>query len=75
MIPPEELKSALLEAFPDAQIEISDLTGTQDHYRVRVISEAFRDVSPLQQHRQVYRALGKVVGAEIHALGLETGAP
>lgn len=75
MLPSNDLKALLIEAFPDAQIEIIDLTGTQDHYDVSLISEAFRGISRIAQHKLVYRALGSKIGAEVHALALKTRTP
>ena len=75
MLAGAELRSLLESAFPGAQIDIEDLTGGQDHYRVRIVSEHFRGVSRLAQHRLVYRALGSRVGREVHALALDTSAP
>ena len=75
MMPPEELRSRLNEAFPDSEIEIVDLTGTRDHYEVRIVAEAFRGVPRIRQHQLVYRSLGTAVGSEIHALSLKLGVP
>lgn len=74
-ISPTQLRTRLLSAFPDATVDVLDLTGTQDHYQVKLVSEAFRGLRTVQQHRLVYRALGDAVGKEIHALALETRAP
>jgi stress-induced morphogen len=71
---PETVRQVLLARFPDAVIEITDLTGTQDHYRVKLETSAFRGQSRVQQHRLVYSALGAAVGREIHALALDTSA-
>lgn len=70
-----ELEKAILEAFPDAIVEIEDLAGDGDHYRARIVSAAFRGKSRLQQHQMVYRALGERLGGQLHALALTTSAP
>lgn len=72
MLPPDDLKTLLLAAFPDAKVEIVDLTGTRDHYDVSLVSSAFQGISRIAQHKLVYRALGEKMGAEIHALALKT---
>jgi stress-induced morphogen len=71
----DELQARLQEAFPDAEISITDLAGDGDHYRARLVSEAFRGLNRVRQHQLVYQALGGRVGGEIHALALETLAP
>ena len=74
-IPPDEVRARLLAAFPAAEIEVVDLTGTQDHYQARIISSAFEGRSLIEQHQLVYRALGAAMDGPIHALALDTRAP
>ncbi|MEO1151260.1 MAG: phosphoribosylformylglycinamidine synthase subunit PurL [Pseudomonadota bacterium] len=70
-----DIKSMILEALPDAAVEIEDLAGDGDHYRARIVSAAFAGKSRVQQHQLVYRALKGKMGGELHALALETAAP
>jgi phosphoribosylformylglycinamidine synthase subunit PurL len=69
-----DIKKLILDAMPDAEIEIEDLAGDGDHYRARVISSAFNGKSRVAQHQLVYRALKGRMGGELHALALETEA-
>lgn len=71
-MPIEALEAALKVAFPDAEIEITDLAGDGDHYRARIVSEAFKGLARVRQHQLVYAALGGRMGGELHALALET---
>ena len=71
----DALEAALREGFPDATIEVVDLAGDGDHYRARIVSEAFRGVPRVRQHQLVYAALKGRMGGELHALALETSAP
>jgi stress-induced morphogen len=75
MIEPENLRRELERAFPGASVEITDLTGTRDHYQVSIVAEAFRGQSRMQQHKLVYQALGAWMHGPIHALSLKTSAP
>ena len=70
-----ELQARIEQAFPGAEVTITDLAGDGDHYRAQVISEAFRGLSRVRQHQLVYEALGGHVGGVLHALALETAAP
>ena len=70
-----DLEAALREGFPDAQIQVDDLAGDGDHYRARIVSQAFQGLPRVRQHQLVYAALKGKVGGELHALALETGAP
>lgn len=70
----DDIKKMILEALPDATVEIEDLAGDGDHYRARVISSAFNGKNRVQQHQLVYRALKGKMGGDLHALALETEA-
>jgi len=74
-IPLGEVRNLLASAFPSAEIEVVDLTGTQDHYQARIVSAAFEGKSIIQQHQLVYRALGAAMDGPIHALALDTRTP
>ena len=54
---------------------IEDLAGDGDHYAARIVSEAFRGKSRLQQHQMVYAALQGNMGGVLHALALHTEVP
>jgi stress-induced morphogen len=69
------LEAELKAAFPDAEISIEDLAGDGDHYRARIISAAFSGLPRVRQHQLVYAALKGKMGAELHALALETAPP
>ena len=70
----DTIKAMILEAMPDATVEIEDLAGDGDHYRARIVSSAFNGKNRVQQHQLVYRALKGKMGGELHALALETEA-
>jgi stress-induced morphogen len=72
---PDEVRRLLVAAFPDGEVEVSDMTGTQDHFEARVVSEAFAGKSLLEQHQLVYAALGAAMKGPIHALALKTYTP
>lgn len=74
-MPPAEIKTLLTSAFPDADVHLADLTGTQDHYEARVVTKAFEGKSMVEQHQLVYRALGDAIHGPIHALALTTYTP
>jgi stress-induced morphogen len=74
-MPITELETYLREAFPDAEIQVTDLAGDGDHYRARIVSPAFAGVPRVRQHQMVYAALKGRMGGELHALALETAAP
>jgi acid stress-induced BolA-like protein IbaG/YrbA len=72
---PDEVRAQIVAAMPGAHVEVTDLTGTADHYEALVVAPQFAGRSRIEQHRLVYGALGASVGNEIHALALKTFSP
>ena len=75
MIEPSEIEAMLKVAFPDAEVHLTDLTGTRDHYQAVIVSSAFENRGLIEQHRLVYAALGDTMKERIHALTLKTHTP
>lgn len=71
----EDIEALIVGGIPDAHVEITDLAGDGDHYAARVVSESFRGVPRIKQHKAVYAALGDRMGGVLHALQLTTAAP
>ena len=71
----DDLKAMIEAAFPDAMVSITDLAGDNDHYAAHVVSESFRGLTRVAQHKAVYAALGGRMGGELHALQLTTAVP
>jgi stress-induced morphogen len=74
MIAPDRIRTMLLEALPGADVDVKDLTGTQDHFEATVVAAQFTGKSRIEQHQMVYRALGDAMKGAIHALALTTRA-
>ena len=76
MVHPDQVRSAISQALPDARVEVEDLTGGGDHLQVTVVSSAFAGLSRVKQHQLVYGALRSELASEaIHALALHTSTP
>jgi len=79
------IRARLDAALAPASLEIEDQShlhighaGAKDgkgHFRVNIVAEAFRDLSPIQRHRLVYDAVGDLMESDIHALAIEASAP
>jgi stress-induced morphogen len=69
---PDSLRSRLLAAFPGARVEVTDLTGTEDHFQASIAAREFAGKSRIEQHKMVYAALGELMAGPIHALALTT---
>jgi stress-induced morphogen len=71
----ETLEAHLRQAFPEAEISLTDLAGDNDHWSADIASEQFRGMSRVAQHQLVYKALKGEMGGALHALQLTTRAP
>ena len=43
------------------------------HLKLKIIESAFKDLSLVERHKLVYKALKQEMGTEIHALSIEAG--
>ena len=74
-MPAAEIERLIKASMPDAQVEIIDLAGDDDHFSAIVTSREFTGLSKLKQHQLVYKALGAHMGGALHALQLQTLEP
>jgi acid stress-induced BolA-like protein IbaG/YrbA len=76
MVTPEQVETMIKSGLPDAQVQVQDLTGGQDHYQVVVVSAQFEGKRLIQQHQLVYGTLQQAMSSEaIHALTMKTLTP
>ena len=68
----EEIRRRIEEAIPEARAEVTDYTGTGDHFQATVVCPAFAGLARLAQHRMIYDVFGDEIGGPIHALSLKT---
>jgi BolA protein len=72
------MRAALERAFAPSALEIIDdgarhaghAAAGRGHFRVRLVSEAFRGRSRLERHRMVYAALAPLLESSLHALNI-----
>ena len=75
MISVEEVEEILTKNLPGANIQVEDMTGTNDHFQVVVRWEGFQGKSLMDQHRVVHQALASALDdGRIHALKIKTQA-
>ena len=68
----DEIKKLIKESIPDAEIEIKDLMGDNNHYSATIKSKLFNNLNKIEQHKLVYKSLKGKMGNELHALSLNT---
>lgn len=71
----ETLLGYLTDAFPEAEITLTDLAGDDNHWQAEIVSRQFAGIPRVKQHQLVYSALKGTMGGELHALALKTRAP
>jgi BolA protein len=49
--------------------------GGQTHFRVHIVSEAFRGKSRIERHRMVNQTLASELSGGVHALAIHASAP
>lgn len=70
---PQEMKLRLESAFPQSQVNVRDLTGTEDHYEVMVRSGVFAGLSRMERHQKVMAVFAEELKTgEVHALTIKT---
>jgi acid stress-induced BolA-like protein IbaG/YrbA len=70
---PDQVADLIRRSLADATIDVR--SGDDVHFTARVVSAEFAGKRPLQRHQLVYRALGDLMGGEIHALSIEALTP
>ena len=45
------------------------------HFKVLIVSDQFKNKTPLERHRLVYSAMGELMKTEIHALSINAKTP
>ncbi len=73
---PSALQTRIEGLAPGTVARVTDLTGTQDHYEVSVVSSAFAGKGTLERHRMVFAMVeAEMATGEVHALALQTLTP
>ena len=86
MLVKDDITKKLLDAFAPDSVEVIDESGQhhghaghrpegQTHFRVYIVSEAFKGKSRLERHRMVNQALSGELAAGVHALAIHAAAP
>lgn len=71
----EEIIAKIRSAIPDADVQLEDLTGTADHWRASIVSDAFRGKTLLARQRMINGVLMEELRGPIHALTMDVLTP
>ncbi|HYO48033.1 MAG TPA: BolA/IbaG family iron-sulfur metabolism protein [Gemmatimonadota bacterium] len=71
----ESVLERLERAF-EGTVNVRDLTGTDNHFEVRIVSAAFEGKTPVERHKLVYAPLLDWIDDEtVHALSVRAYTP
>jgi acid stress-induced BolA-like protein IbaG/YrbA len=70
---PAQVADLIRAALPGAAVTVA--SDDQTHFSARIVSASFAGLRGVARHQLVYRALGELVGREIHALSIEALTP
>ncbi len=82
----QKISAKLLHSFAPAALEVIDdsqqhagHSGSrpdgESHFTVKIVAEAFRGKSRVEQHRMVNAALAEELQGRVHALAIRASAP
>ena len=75
MLTTDDVQRLIETGIPDATVQVTDLTGTSDHFGIHVRSSAFAGKSRIDQHKMVHAALGEHLTTTIHAVDIKIEIP
>ena len=71
----QRVRERLEKAF-EGTVEVRDLTGTDNHFEVRIVSAAFEGRTPVERHKLVYAPLRDWIENDtVHALSVRAWTP
>ena len=75
MVTYERLEEEISNVDPDCHVEAIDLNGTQDHFHIRIISESFEGMRPLQRQKLILNHFIPYIPRPIVAIDLKCMTP
>ena len=73
LMTPERVAELIRGGLPGATVSVESDDNT--HFATRVISADFEGKRAIARHQLIYKALGPLMGREIHALSIEALTP
>jgi acid stress-induced BolA-like protein IbaG/YrbA len=70
---PERIADLIRAGLPGAAVRVESEDNT--HFASQIVAAQFSGLRPIARHQLVYRALGELMGREIHALSIEALTP
>ncbi len=72
----DELKARIQQLHPETLVNVTDLTGTMDHWQVEVVSPVFEGKLTFERQKMIMALLkNEIATEEVHALTMKTFSP
>lgn len=75
MMEPDDLERLVSAALPGSAVTVTDMTGTRDHYEVRVVSSVFDGKPLIERHRVMHKIFEPYLNGPVHAVKYRTLTP
>lgn len=66
------IPNLIREKIPDVKVEIQDVTGSDNHFSLLVVSDSFSGKPLIKQYQLVMDILKNALKQEIHAVQIKT---
>jgi acid stress-induced BolA-like protein IbaG/YrbA len=70
---PERIADLIRAGLPGAAVQVE--SDDNVHFASRVVAAQFAGLRPIARHQLIYKALGALMGREIHALSIDALTP
>lgn len=72
MDPLMEVQKLIEDNMSDATVMVGDMTGTQDHLEITVVSDEFKGKMLIDQHQMIMDILKESLKEKVHAVKIKT---
>jgi acid stress-induced BolA-like protein IbaG/YrbA len=73
LMTPDRVADLIRAGLPGADVRVE--SGDNTHFESRIVARQFAGLRPIARHQLIYKALGELMGREIHALSIEALTP
>jgi acid stress-induced BolA-like protein IbaG/YrbA len=70
---PERVADLIRTGLPGAAVRVESDDNT--HFNSQIVAAQFTGLRPIARHQLIYKALGPLMGREIHALSIDALTP
>jgi stress-induced morphogen len=68
----DTIPKLIRDQIPDAKVEVHDVTGSNNHFSLLVVSDSFTGMPLIKQHQTVMNILKDALKEKIHAVQIKT---